>query len=199
VKGVFIAIEGIDGSGKTTIALKLKESLEEEGFQVYYTYEPSKGPIGDIIRKHVFNVEVRPNPYIEALLFAADRIDHLEKEIIPALNRGNVVICDRYLYSSIAYQGARGVPINWIRRINVGVIKPHVTVYIDVPPEVGLSRKKGTKVVTFENIDYLKAVRSIYLNLVRKGEMILVDGRMSIDEVLEKVLANVKNILSLRG
>ena len=191
-RGVFIAVEGIDGSGKTSVSLKLQKFLESLGYRVMYTAEPSRGPIGDIIRERVFKPKVRPNPYLEALLFAADRIQHLEEEILPALQRGWVVVCDRYLYSSLAYQGARGVPSRWIRAINRFAKPPDITLYIDVPPEVGLSRKKEITTETFENIDYLRRVRRIYLGLVKRGEMELVEGSGSPDEVFERVIRVIR-------
>ena len=120
----FIVIEGIDGCGKGTQAKLLFDHLKDLGKEVLLTAEPTKGPLGKMIREHL------SDPFLDdeslALLFAADRIEHLEKEVRPALEAGKIVISDRYVYSSVAYQGQR-IDLDWVGDINKGgaIIDPH--------------------------------------------------------------------------
>ncbi len=114
-KGAFICIEGLDGCGKTTQAKLLVEKLQKSHNAVY-TAEPSRGKIGTFIRNRILYGEKRPPTDVEALLFAADRIEHVENEIKPALAQGQLVISDRYVYSSLAYQGSAGLSLEWIEK-----------------------------------------------------------------------------------
>lgn len=191
-RGVLLTVEGIDGSGKTTIAKMLKDYFSSLGLKAHYTAEPTRSPIGEIIRERVFKAEERVDPYLEALLFATDRRYHVKFEIEPAIESGQVVVCDRYVHSSIAYQGALGAPISWIREINEYILKPDLAVYLDVPPEVGLKRIRKPRVATFENVEYLSRVREIYLELVESGELVLVDSTKSVREVFEEVLRVIR-------
>ncbi|RLG75087.1 MAG: dTMP kinase [Thermoprotei archaeon] len=199
-KGILIAIEGLDGSGKTTISKALVEWMRSRGFNAIYTAEPSTSPIGELIRSKIISGEIRRDTRIEALLFAADRLWHVLYDIEPLLGEGRIVVTDRYYFSSIAYQGALNVDIAWIRTLNKFAIKPDTAIYIDVTPEEALRRKKkeGLKLL-FENIEYLRKVRRIYLELVNYGELRLVDGMRDFEEVLEEVKSIVNDLLSERG
>jgi len=117
-RGLLICIEGLDKSGKTTQSRLLVESLRNKGFDAVYTTEPSNGEIGRFIRRYILQRRERVSISVEALLFAADRIDHVEREIKPLLNDGKIVVSDRYVYSSLAYQGAAGLDVEWIKEIN---------------------------------------------------------------------------------
>ena len=117
-KGCLIAIEGIDGSGKTTIAKKIVEWLNKRNIKALYTSEPTRSPIGLLIKDKIISAEKRQDARIEALLFAADRLWHVIDEILPSLNKNIIVVTDRYYFSSIAYQGALGAPISWIKELN---------------------------------------------------------------------------------
>ncbi|TRO50022.1 dTMP kinase, partial [Candidatus Bathyarchaeota archaeon] len=145
-KGVFICIEGLDGCGKTTQAKLLAKKLRKSHNAVY-TAEPSHGKIGTYIRKSYLYGEKRLSIVLEALLFAADRIEHLENEVIPALNEGCLVISDRYVFSSLAYQGAAGLSLDWIEKINEHALKPDLAVFIDVDLETVMDRLKSKKSV----------------------------------------------------
>lgn len=196
-KGILIAIEGLDGSGKTTISKALVEWMRSRGFNAIYTAEPSTSPIGELIRSEIISSRIRRDSRIEALLFAADRLWHVLYEIEPSLNEGRVVVTDRYYFSSIAYQGALNVDIEWIRALNKFAIKPDVAIYIDVVPEEALKRKKkGGLKILFENIEYLRKVRQIYLKLVSYGELRLVNGMRDFKEVLREVKSIVNYLLS---
>jgi dTMP kinase len=187
--GVFICVEGIDGSGKTTQARRLVKILIKKGYDAVYTTEPSKGVYGKIIRKYLLQGNNRVPTVVEAVLFAADRVDHLENEVKPLLRAGKIAVCDRYVYSSIAYQGAAGLNQEWIKEINKHAIQPDLAIYIDVPPEVVINRLKRRKSV-METLQTQKKVRELYLKLVEEKQLVMVYGNASIREVA-KTIENV--------
>ncbi|MEM2999823.1 MAG: dTMP kinase [Candidatus Bathyarchaeia archaeon] len=192
-RGAFICLEGLDGSGKTTQAKMLAEKLKA-GYNAVYTAEPSRGKIGAFIRKHCLYGEKRLSSAVEALLFAADRMEHVETEILPALQQGRVVISDRYLYSSIAYQGAAGLSIEWIEKINEHALKPDLAVFIDVDPKVAMRRLKPHKSV-MENLETQQKVREIYLKFVEKGSLVRVNGNQPKNAVARELYMVVKRFL----
>ena len=177
-KGAFIVFEGIDGSGKSTHIKMLAAKLREDGYSVVVTAEPSRDEIGKLIRRYAKRNEGRLPAEAEALLFAADRKMHLKNVILPAVKRGQIVISDRYLHSTLAYQGALGLELDWILELNRFAIKPNLTILLDILPEFSLERVKRKKTV-FEVTDYLRKVRDIYLKFVEKGEMVKVDADRS--------------------
>lgn len=188
--GKFICVEGIDGSGKTTQAKKLVKNLQSRGYDAVYTTEPSDGKVGALIRDFVLSRKDRIPIALEALLFAADRVDHVQAVVEPLLKQGKIVVCDRYVCSSLAYQGAAGLDLDWMDCVNKFALKPDLTLFLDVPPELGLSRLRRKKSV-METVRNLKKVRDVYLNLVQQNRMILLDGDKSIGEVAENVLKAV--------
>lgn len=190
LKGKFICIEGVDGSGKTTQAKRLVKNLRSKGYDAVYTTEPSDGKIGTFIRDFVLSRESRVPIALEALLFAADRVDHVQADVEPLLEQGKTVVCDRYVCSSLAYQGAAGLDLDWMDCINRFALKPDLTLFLDVPPEVGLNRLRRKKSV-MENAKNLRNVRDVYLGLVQQDRMILLDGDKSVDKVAENVLKAV--------
>ena len=187
-KGIFICIEGLDGSGKTTQAKILAKKINN----AIYTTEPSKGLIGNYIRKSYLYSKKRFSPFVEALLFAADRIEHLESEIIPALNEGTTVICDRYVFSSLAYQGASGISLDWIETINKAIIYPDLAIFIDVEPEKSM-RRLNSKKSLMENLQTQIKVRDIYLKFVEDKKLTLVNGDNPKTKVTEDLFSIVKN------
>jgi dTMP kinase len=188
-KGVFICIEGLDGCGKTTQAKLLAKKLRKSHNAVY-TAEPSRGKIGTFIRKRCLYGEKRLSTVVEALLFAADRVEHVENEVLPALNEGRLVVSDRYVYSSLAYQGAAGLSVEWIEQINEHALKPDLAVFIDVDPKTVMRRLKPKRSV-MEKMETLQKVRDVYLKFVTKGELIRLDGNRDKDEVAEALSALV--------
>ena len=193
-KGLFICIEGIDASGKTTQAKLLVKNLNEKGYEAIYTSEPTHGFFGQILRRKILYGNERVPAVIEALLFALDRLEHVEKEIEPALKEGKIVVSDRYVYSSIAYQGAAGLDLTWIEEINRWAIKPDLAIYLDVPAEVVIKRLKEKRSV-METLENQRKVREIYLKLVKEGRLVLVDGNRSVEEIEKEILQKVLKLL----
>jgi len=196
-RGVFICIEGLDASGKTTHARRLVRNLRRRGFDAGYTTEPSLCEIGRFIRKHVLDRKRRVPSVVEALLFAVDRVDHVEKRIKPALEKGKIVVSDRYVYSSLAYQGAAGLDLKWIKEINKLALPPDLAIYMDVPPEVVVKRMKRKKSV-MENLETQRRVRDIYMKFVENGRLIPINGNREKDEVAKDILSVVLDFLSLK-
>jgi dTMP kinase len=194
-RGTFIAFEGLDGSGKSTHIKALCMKLRQKGLDVIQTSEPSRGRIGKFIREYVESREIRLPPEIEALLFAADRLDHVKRIIEPALKRGKIVVSDRYTHSSLAYQGAEGLNIEWIEELNKFAIKPELTILLDVPSETALDRMKGRRKTIFEVDTVQQKVRNIYLKIARKGELVKIDANRSFKEVHTNVCLLVNNML----
>lgn len=193
-KGVFICVEGLDGCGKTTQTKLLVERLKKKGYDAIYTAEPSRGKIGSFIKKYCLHGETRVSSIVEALLFAADRFEHVEKEVISALNEGKLVVSDRYVYSSLAYQGAAGLDLEWIEKINEHAIRPDLAVFIDVEPETVIQRLKPKKSI-MENLGTQRKVREVYMKFVEKEELVKIDGNNSKQEVADDILTVVLRFL----
>ena len=192
-KGAFIVIEGLDGSGKSTQA-KLLVARLKKSHRAVYTAEPSRGKIGRFIRNSILYSNARPPTLIETLLFAADRVDHVQNEITPALGRGKLVISDRYVYSSLAYQGSAGLDLKWIETVNENALKPDLALFIDVNPAIVLSRLKRKKSV-MENLETQRKVREVYLRYVDKGNLTRIDGNKLKNEVAEQIFVAVTKFL----
>lgn len=179
MKGCFIVFEGIDGAGKTCQFNKLGERLQKEDYNIVLTKEPtSNRVIGKLIRNILYK-DVKVSDEALALLFAADRVDHTKNVISPALKKGSVVLSDRYIHSSLAYQ-CKGMKtqldLKWLKTINRFAISPDIVVFLDIPPEEGLKRlQKGQVRVQddgyFRDIIKQEKIRSAYykvLNFKRK-------------------------------
>lgn len=197
-KGLFICVEGLDGCGKTTQTKLLVRRLRKEGYNAMYTSEPSHGKIGRFIKKYCLHAEKRVSSVVEALLFAADRFEHVEKEIIPALNEGKIVVSDRYVYSSLAYQGAAGLDLKWIEKINGHALRPDLAIFVDVEPNVVVQRLKPKKSV-MENLETQRKVREVYLIFVKNGELTRIDGNKSKEDVANAILTEVLKFLKNLG
>jgi len=193
-RGAFICIEGIDGSGKTTQARRLVKNLRRRGVDAVYTTEPTSGRVGKLIRRYVLDRKKRVPIIVEALLFAADRVEHVETEIKPALDKGKVVVCDRYVYSTLAYQGAAGLDLEWIGHINKFALKPNIALFIDTPVDVVVKRLKRKKTV-METSQNLQKVRKVYMTMVQDQSLTLIDGDKPVSEVAKNVLKAVIELL----
>jgi len=195
-RGIFIVIEGLDGCGKTTQAKLLVRTLKKNHDAVY-TAEPSRGNIGRFIRKYCLHSAKRGSSVVEALLFAADRYEHVANEVLPALTKGKIVVSDRYVYSSLAYQGAAGLDLDWIRKLNEHAMKPDLAIFIDVNPETVVQRLKPKKSV-MENLETQQKVREVYVKFIERGELVSVDGNDSKRVVTKNIVALVRSFLEKR-
>ena len=199
MRRMFITIEGPEGSGKTTVAKRVVETLQNEGYKVMYTREPGGVGIAEKIRDIILDVNnTNLDPRSEALLYAASRRQHLVEKVIPALEKGYIVICDRFVDSSLAYQGhARNLGIEEIYDINMFAINgmwPDITILLDIEPEVGLARIMKNRQ---EEVNRLDLEGLSFHNLVHEGYQIikekyanritLVDGNKGFDEVFDEL------------
>ena len=193
-KGKFICIEGLEGSGKTTHSHKLVRNLRKRGFDAVYTTEPSRGELGTFIRGTILEGKKRVPKVVEAVLFAADRVEHLENDVKPAMDKGKIVVSDRCVYSSLAYQGSAGLELDWIEQINSSALMPDLTVYIDVPPEVVLKRIRRKKSV-MEHLEIQKEVQKVYQKYVTDGKLVPVNGNSTKSSVEHAILKVVLEFL----
>jgi dTMP kinase len=189
--GIFVAIEGIDGAGKTTQVTRLVEALRAAGEDVVASKEPTNGPWGQRIRESAQNGRMALSDELQA--FVEDRIEHVETLIKPSLAAGKVVIVDRYFYSTIAYQGARGnlEPCSLHQRMVDQFPTPDITFLLDVAPEIGLHRVSALRGDTpneFERLESLARIRDIFRDLTSCApEICQVDGHPSIDHVYMEI------------
>ncbi len=200
-KNLFIAIEGIDGSGKSTQAKNIAKRLEAEGHKVYLTFEPTDMRIGKMIRS-ILGGKEKADEKVIAALFVADRLDHLLHEtngIIKKLEEGYTVITDRYYFSSYAYHGAH-VDMDWVIASNsmaAQTLKPDVNIFVDVSPEIAMKRINANResIEIYETLDNLKAVQAQYLRAFEKlkheEHIVTVNG----DETPEKVTESLWEVL----
>ena len=207
MRGIFITIEGPDGSGKTTALQQVVPRLQQEmNRKVVATREPGGSPIAEKIRSLILDpLHTDMDSRTEALLYAASRRQHLIEKVLPVLESGDVIFCDRFVDSSIAYQGyARGIGEEGIREINQFAtegIEPDVTLYIDVPAEVGIQRihanldEREYNRLDQEKLAFHEKVRAGYLQLAKANpeRIVVVDGTMSREEVAESCYQIIKN------
>ncbi|HBT48050.1 MAG TPA: dTMP kinase [Peptococcaceae bacterium] len=208
MKGMFITFEGPDGSGKTTQMELLARHLELKGFKVLCTREPGGTPLAEAIRRLLLS----PWPeqvlgITEVFLYAAGRAQHVREKLLPALEAGRIVLSDRFVDSSVAYQGfGRGLDPGLVGRINelaTGGLTPRLTLLLDLPPEEGLrrrraaERKDGPDRFEEEDLDFHRRVREGYLELARRepGRIKIINAAASRDEVFRQVREAVEPLL----
>ncbi|AGM25605.1 thymidylate kinase [Spiroplasma syrphidicola EA-1] len=204
---LFITLEGIDGSGKTTIAKLLREKLRSEGYNVVLTREPGGDEIAEQIREIILSKKnEKMDPWTEALLYIAARCQHVSQDILPALKEGAIVICDRFMDSTSAYQGyARGLGIRTLDEIQsmvLGTTKPDLTLFFDIEPKVALNRMQERSEDEMNRLDLEK---STFHEKVYEGYQVLIsehserikviDADKTINEVLEQVYYYVYNAI----
>ncbi|MCE4606796.1 MAG: dTMP kinase [Desulfurococcales archaeon] len=188
-KGKFIAIEGIDKSGKTTLANLLSLKLTGAGVENLVTREPWHPLITRVIHE---TTSEGVDGYAEALLFAADRLLHLKRLISPVLAKGKWVITDRYVYSSIAYQTARGAEEDWVMEINKHAITPDLTILLDIDPSEAEARSGDDRLMALENRIFSERIRRIYLELARKYGFLVLDALKKPESLVKQVFSELK-------
>lgn len=194
-KGYFLTLEGPDGSGKSTISNRLLEHLEKLGFDVIMTREPGGTEIGEDIRGILLsNSNKEMSPITESLLYAASRAQHVSEKIRPAVEDGKIVISDRFVYSSLAYQGAaRGLGVDIVMEINkfaMDGIKPNRIIFFDIKPEITLERKiigREMDRLELEGLNFHNLVYNGYKEAINKypDNVVVIDANKSEDEVFE--------------
>ena len=197
----FIVLEGLDGAGTTTQAERLGHWLRQQGHQAHLTAEPSEGPIGRLIRDVLRGELLGANGEglsAESIagLFLADRADHIKSEIQPKLDAGCFVVCDRYLLSSLAYQGI-DAPMEWVAQVNAPMPAPGLTLMVTVSPEVAAQRRQGRGGQTeiYELSDFQRKVALGYERacvLKTDHNIVHVDGEQCMDTVFDSILSHVR-------
>jgi len=195
-RGKFIVIEGLDGCGKTTQVELLAEELREQGEKVIETNEPTGGLIGKLIRQVLEKKAVLSSDALQ-LLFVADRLDHLRNEIEPTLKRGEMVICDRYLWSTVAY-GSLNLDKNWLLSLHRYCSYPDISIFLEVEPKTCLQRigLRGKGKTIFEEEGKLRKVWQVYQWLAEKfpKRVIIVDGEREPEKINREILNKILNL-----
>ena len=201
--GRLVVLEGSDGSGTTTQIARLAERLRAQRTPVRVTREPSDGPVGTLVRQVLTGRVVVPGGLAPgwatmALLFAADRMDHVESEIEPFIAQGGVVLSDRYDASSLAYQsvmsgGGAQAAVEWIRSINRYALRPDLTIVLEVTPELAAARReaRGEAAQLYEQNEVQRALAAFYKELPRylpNDRIVLIEATASIDDVHARVV-----------
>lgn len=205
-KGLFITIEGPEGAGKSTVAALVAERLVNEGYKTIITREPGGIDIAEQIRQVILEPgNTAMDARTEALLYAAARRQHLVEKVKPALEKGYIVLCDRFVDSSLAYQGfARGLGIDEVYKINefaIEAMMPDLTIYFDIAPEEGFDRiekHKGREInrLDLEELDFHHRVREGYLLLLNRfpDRIQKIDASLELEEVVKEAFAKVKKL-----
>ena len=205
---IFITFEGPEGSGKTTIISMLSEALEDTN-EVMVTREPGGIPISEKVRDILLANENDMDSRTEALLFAAARRQHLVEKVVPALNDGKIVLCDRFIDSSLAYQGhARNLGMDEIMQVNKFAIENHMpdlTIYLKLPPEIGLKRiqdnERDSNRLDKETLEFHKNVVLGYNELSENypDRIKVVDADQSIEDVFKDTYSIIEKYMNRRG
>lgn len=204
-QNLFIALEGIDGSGKSTQTKLLAEQLTRQGHKIHATFEPTNNAIGAMIR-NIFVGKAKADDRVIAGLFVADRLDHLLNEeygIVKKMKEGYTVIMDRYCFSSYAYQGTH-MDMDWVIQANsmaARILRPDVNIFIDVAPEVSMQRLHNNRnnIELYETLDNLQQVRAKYMEAFEKlkhqEHIVSIDGNRSADAIAADIWQQVSSMM----
>jgi dTMP kinase len=200
--GCFVALEGGEGAGKSTQARLLRDHLLADGYDVLLTHEPGDTAVGQQLRRIVLDPATGEISHrTEALLYAADKAEHVDRVIAPALARGAVVVTDRYVDSTLAYQGAGrdlvGRDVERVARWATGDLRPHLTVLLDLPPQQGLRRFEERDRIEGESVDFHERVREMFLQLASGSpeHYLVLDARRPVPEVTSAILTRLRPLL----
>ena len=200
--GLFVCFEGGEGAGKSTQSRLLKESLEAAGHTVVLTFEPGDTEVGEALRKIVLDPATGELSHrTEVLLYAADKAEHVDTVVLPALARGEVVITDRYVDSALAYQGAgRDLVVAEVEHVNrwaTADLRPHVTVVLDLEPQTGLGRFEERDRIEGQSLEFHQRVRQGFLDLAAADpdHYLVLDARAPIGEIAVAIHSRVGELL----
>lgn len=208
--GLFISLEGIEGAGKTTLIQKMIAYFEAKGKEVLLTREPGGSELGQKLRSIILNAEEKICPSAELFLFLADRAEHVESCIKPALTQGKIVLCDRFIDSTVAYQGyGRGMDVKQLQMLNDRAtqgLKPDLTIILDLDPKIGLaranSRNKALNLTVREGrfeaeaLEFHQKIRAGFLALSKQEErFFVVNAEQNVEAVFADVCKKLQNIL----
>ena len=206
--GVFVCFEGGEGSGKSTQSRLLREWLEAEGYAVLLTFEPGDTEVGRQLRRIVLSPETGElSDRTEALLYAADKAEHVDTVVQPALDRGEVVVTDRYVDSTLAYQGAGRsldvAEVEHVARWATHDLRPHLTVVLDLAPEHGLGRFEERDRIEGESVEFHERVRAAFLEMAAADpeHYLVLDARLPVEEIAAEIRAELTPLLehAVRG
>jgi dTMP kinase len=200
--GVFVCLEGGEGSGKSTQSRLLRDALSAEGYTVLLTFEPGDTMVGRELRRIVLSPETGAlADKTEALLYAADKAEHVETVVVPALSRGEVVITDRYVDSTLAYQGAGRAldvaEVEQVARWATGDLRPHLTVVLDLEPTAGLGRFEERDRIEGESLEFHERVRSAFVTMAGSdpAHYLVLDARAPVEEIASAIRKRVDPLL----
>ena len=201
-KGKFIVIEGVEGAGKSRQCALLKEALSAEGVPTVLTREPGGVVLAEKLRALILDPMYSPDAITELYLYSAARREHLVKEVFPALEEGKVVICDRFIYSTLAYQGyGRELDLEYVRKVNERTIAPlkvDLGLFLDVSPEEGFARKGGadkTDRLEREDISFFNRVYYGFKEMCKTGELTAIDSSGKKEQTAQNILRAVRRVL----
>ncbi|MDE5593916.1 MAG: dTMP kinase [Clostridiales bacterium] len=200
--GKFIVIEGVEGAGKSRQCALLTDALNAAGHTAILTREPGGAKLAEAIRGLLLDPAFSPDAVAELYLYSAARRDHLNKVIFPALDSGKIVVCDRFIYSSLAYQGyARGLDLNFVRRVNQITIEPlkiDLGLFLDITPEAGFKRKGGADKadrLERESLEFFNRVYDGFKHMCADGELTAIDVSGTKEQSAAKIWQAVSAIL----
>jgi dTMP kinase len=200
--GVFVCLEGGEGSGKSTQSGLLRDALTAQGYTVLLTFEPGDTQVGRELRRIVLDPQTGElADKTEALLYAADKAEHVERVVRPALARGEVVITDRYVDSTLAYQGAGRAldvaEVEQVARWATGDLRPHLTVVLDLEPSAGLGRFEGRDRIEGESLDFHERVRGAFVAMAKADpdHYLVLDARAPVEEIAAAIRDRIEPLL----